>query len=468
MDVIQESITTTAVQDIFNAQRAFFQSGSTRSYAFRKKQLQRLRKSLKAHEAAIEEALYNDFRKPAFETFASEVGVLYQEISHTLSNLKEWMRPESVGTDLATFPASGKVHYEPKGVALIIAPWNYPVNLAFAPLIGAIAAGCCAIVKPSEETPHTAAVIEKIVKETFPENYIQVVQGEGALVVPRLMETVRFDHVFFTGSTTVGRIIAKQAAEKLIPTTLELGGKSPAVVMQDADLKATARRICFGKFLNAGQTCVAPDYLLVETAVKEKLIQELQRCITDFYGSNPQDSPDFARIVNDKHFQRLTGYLDQGDIIQGGQIDAHERYIAPTLLDNISMEDAIMQEEIFGPILPILTFEKLDDAIHSIRKNPNPLSLYVFTKSKATRTRLTQQLAFGGGCVNQTIVHLSVPDLPFGGIAQSGLGNYHGRASFMAFSHQKSMLNAKTWLDPKVKYPPYRPFLMKIMKWLWK
>jgi len=363
MEVAQESITTTTVQEIFNAQRAFFQSGSTRSYAFRKKQLQQLRKSLKAHEAEIQEALHNDFRKPAFETFASEVGVLYKEISHTLSHLKEWMRPESVPTGLVNFPSSGKIHYEPKGVALIIAPWNYPINLAFAPLIGAIAAGCCAVVKPSEETPHTAAVIEKIVQEAFPENYIRVVQGEGAEVVPKLMETVRFDHVFFTGSTTVGRIIAKQAAEKLIPTTLELGGKSPAIVMQDADLKATARRICFGKFLNAGQTCVAPDYLLVENAVKEKLVQELQNCITNFYGENPQDSPDFARIVNDKHFQRIASYLDQGDLIQGGQFDAHERFIAPTLLENVSMDDPIMQEEIFGPILPILTFGKLEEEI---------------------------------------------------------------------------------------------------------
>jgi len=468
MDVIQESITTTAVQELFSARRAFFQSGSTRSYAFRKKQLQQLRVSLKAHETAIEKALAQDFQKPVFETFVSETGFLYQEITHTLKHLKEWMRPERASTGLPTFPSSGKVYFEPKGVVLIIAPWNYPIHLAIAPLIGAIAAGCCAVIKPSEETPHTAAVIESVIKNAFPENYVKVVQGKGAEVVPKLMETVRFDHVFFTGSTAVGKIIAQQAAEQLIPTTLELGGKSPTIVARDADLSIAARRICFGKFLNAGQTCVAPDYLLVDAAVKEELVEELKKCIDDFYGEDPQASPDFARIVNDKHFKRLTKYLEQGTILKGGQTGVEERYIAPTLMDEISLDSSIMQEEIFGPILPILTFENLDEAVSIIRKNPSPLSLYVFTKSKQIREKFVHGIPFGGGCVNQTIIHLSIPDLPFGGIASSGMGNYHGKASFLTFSHQKSMLNAKTWFDPKAKYPPYRAALKKLMKLLWK
>lgn len=471
MDAIAIKSTTITEQEIkrfYTAKRDFFQSGQTRSYAFRKEQLKKLKSSIRAHEAAIMEALQKDFRKPALETFATEIGVLYQEIDHTIRHLKGWMKPTSVSASLVAFPASAKVHYDPKGVVLILAPWNYPVNLLFSPLIGAMAAGCCAFVKPAEETAHTAQVIEKIITSVFPSNYISVVRGDGAEVVPKIMTAIRVDHVFFTGSPAVGKLIAKQAAEKLIPVTLELGGKSPAIICADANLDVAARRICFGKFLNAGQTCVAPDYLLVEAKVKDKFVEKLKACITEFYSSTPKASPDFARIVNDEKFERLHQFLHTGTIITGGETDAAERYIAPTLVENVTFEDTIMQEEIFGPILPILTFSDLDDAIEKVRHNPMPLAFYLFTQKKSTEEKVLHALPFGGGCVNQTIVHLGTPDLPFGGVGNSGLGRYHGRESFLAFSNQKGILYAGTWLDPKQKYPPYKPMLMKLLRMIWK
>ncbi|HEY4651179.1 MAG TPA: aldehyde dehydrogenase family protein, partial [Pontibacter sp.] len=353
------------------------------------------------------------------------------------------------------------------GVALIISPWNYPLNLLLTPLIGAMAAGNCAILKPSEIAAHTAAVISRLITDNFDERYLAVV--EGGVQTSQQLLAQRFDYIFFTGSTAIGRVVMRAAAEHLTPVTLELGGKSPAIVAMDADLELAARRIAWGKFLNAGQTCVAPDYVLVQEDAKEEFIQHLNHCITEFYGQNPAASPDFARIINDQHFARLSAMLTQQHIRIGGQTDAATRYIAPTVLDNVTWEHKAMQEEIFGPILPVLSFEVLDEAIRMVNQHEKPLALYFFSASKDMQNRILREVTFGGGCINDTISHLANPNLPFGGVGSSGLGSYHGMASFNVFSHQKSVLHRGTWLDIPLRYPPYRnklKSLRKFFRWL--
>lgn len=443
-----------SITAIYTAQRSFFHSGATRSLSFRKAQLKKLKKVLKLYEAAILEALYADLRKHPMEAFGSEVGLLYDEIDHTLANLRDWMRPQPVTSPLLQYPSASMVYREPKGLTLLIGPWNYPFQLVIAPLIASIAAGNCAILKPSELAPATAAVTEAVIREAFDPAFVTVISGEGQAVIPAAMQH-RFDHVFFTGSIPVGRKILEMAAPHLTPVTLELGGKSPCIVDKSADMKTTARRIIWGKCWNAGQTCIAPDYILVQEQVMEPLTTQLKAAIRRFFGEDPQKSPDYARIINEKRFDQLTAYLQQGRVIAGGQTNRTERYIAPTLLADVPLDAPIMQEEIFGPLLPLIPYRTIEDALQIIARNPNPLSLYLFSKSRRMEKAFITQVPFGGGCINNTLVHFTNEELPFGGVGQSGMGRYHGRAGFEEFSQVKSVMKTATWLDVPVKYPPY-------------
>ena len=443
------------IGEIYAAQQAFFESGQTLPLSFRKTQLKKLKQGIKKYEKAILDALYADMRKHPMEAYGSEVGFAYTEIDHILSSLREWMRPQEVSSPLEHYPSHSKVIRSPLGLTLIIAPWNYPFNLLMGPLAGAIAGGNCAILKPSELAPHTAAVMEQLIRDTFDPAYITLLQGDGSQVIPELM-THRFDHVFFTGSIPVGKKILEMAAPHLTPVTLELGGKSPCLVDDKVNIKVAARRIIWGKYWNAGQTCVAPDYVLLHSRVKEVFIAAMQQAIVDFYGEDPAASPDYSRIINAKRFDVLQAYLKQGRIIHGGNTNRDDLYIAPTLLADVPWDASLMQEEIFGPILPVITFDELPQAVQMIRRHPYPLSLYVFTKRASTRKLFEEQVRFGGGCINNTLVHLTNPELPFGGIGPSGSGRYHGRYSFEAFTHPKGIMRSATWLDVPIKYPPFK------------
>ncbi len=452
------------VTDFENMQN-FFESGATRPYLFRKSQLQLLQSSIKKYEQQISEALYKDLRKNELEAYTTEIGFLYSEIKYTLKNLQNWMYPQTVPTPMVLQPSTSKIIRDALGISLIIAPWNYPFQLTIGPLIGAIAGGNCAVLKPSEFTPNTTEIIKKIIEETFPSNYVFFVEGDGAKVVPALLNENNFNHIFFTGSVAVGKEIAKLAATKLIPTTLELGGKSPCIVDDSANIKVAAQRIIWGKFTNAGQTCVAPDYVLVQENCKSELLKQIKLSIEKYYTQNPQQSPDYGRIVNEKRWEKLNNYLSNGTVIHGGKTDKADLYIEPTLIDVADSNIEIMQDEIFGPILPILTYKTKEEALNIVKQHSNPLSLYVFTGNKKVASFFTENLAFGGGCINNTIMHLANPDLPFGGVGNSGLGQYHGQYTFEAFTRPKSILQTATWIDPSIKYPPYKGML-KYLKWL--
>jgi len=453
---------------IFNAQKDFFNSQKTKSYDFRKAQLVKLKSLIKENEQQIMDALSKDFGKPPFESYVTEVGFLYDEINFILKNLRKWMRPKKVGTSLVHFPSKSKVIYEPKGVTLIVGPWNYPFQLLLAPAIASMAAGNTCIIKPPEETPHISNLINELIGKNFNEEYLAVVMGEGRVVVPELMENNRFDHVFFTGSVPVGRIVAQLAASKLVPTTLELGGKSPAIVDEKTNLTVAARRVSFGKLLNAGQTCVAPDYLLVHEKIKEEFVDELRATIMEFYGISPTESKDLTQIVNQKRYDTLKSYLKEGKIVFGGAFDDAKRKIEPTLVEGITENDKMFHEEIFGPILPIFTYSKNEEALEIIKKNPDPLAFYLFTSQSKTEKFFLERLRFGGGAINNTIVHLANPELPFGGVGNSGNGSYHGKSGFMAFSNEKSILKSGTWFDLRKKYPPFDKNSLKMIKFLMK
>jgi aldehyde dehydrogenase (NAD+) len=450
------------IGNLYKAQQSYFESGATKPYTFRKAQLQLLKKAIKKHEQEILDALYGDLRKHAMEAYASEVGFLYEEINHALAHLKIWMEPEEVTSPLMYYPSNSRVYKEPLGLTLIIAPWNYPFQLLIGPLIGAICGGNCAILKPSELAPFTAEIIEKLIKATFDAKYITVIQGDGGVVIPEAMQ-YRFDHVFFTGSIPVGKKIMEMAVPHLTPVTLELGGKSPCLVDEKVNLKVAAKRIVWGKFWNAGQTCVAPDYILVHKDVKEELVTALKEVITEFYGTNPATSEDYGRIINERRYAALCKYLEQGKVVFGGDTDKATRYIGPTLLEDVSWTDSVMQEEIFGPILPIIAYNDLPHAVQMIRQHPYPLALYLFTKSKKTEKVILEQVRFGGGCINNTLVHLANPELPFGGAGYSGMGSYHGIYGFETFTHRKGVMKTGTWLDVPVKYPPFKNKL-KVVK----
>ncbi len=451
-------------QSAFDLKRTYFDAGHTRTLAFRQKQLKSLLDGIRKHESEILQALHSDLAKSETEAFATEIGMLYAEINHTLRHLKTWMRKKSVATPLILQPSRSFVMYEPLGVVLIISPWNFPFQLSMAPLIGAIAAGNCMVIKPSEEAPATSKIIETLIANTFPKEYISVVNGPGHEVVPALMEQYDFNHIFFTGSPAVGSKIAQAAAKKLTPVTLELGGKSPAIVDATANLKVTAKRLTLSKFTNAGQSCVASDYLLVHTSVKKELIREIELAITSFYGSEPKTSPDYGRMVNEKRFDAVTAFLENGRIIMGGQSDKTERYIAPTVMDGINPDAPVMKEEIFGPVWPVLTWDSFDDILRITRENRYPLACYYFGTDKTLEKNMLEKIEFGGGCINNALVHLGNPDLPFGGVQSSGSGRYHGWYSFECFSHSKSVLKSATWIDPFVKYPPYTSFKLKLLR----
>lgn len=451
----------------FQQMQGYFFGGATADYAFRKEQLQTLKKAIQKYEKRIMDALFKDLHKSQEEAFTTEIGFLYAEISHAIKNLKKWMSKTSVSTPLFLFPSSSSIIREPLGVCLIIAPWNYPFQLLIAPLIGAIAGGNCAVLKPSEIAMHTSVVIAEMITEFFDEKFITVVEGDGAVVVPKLMNENRFDHVFFTGSIPVGREIAKLAAEKLVPVTLELGGKSPCIVDEDADIKVAAKRVVWGKFTNAGQTCVAPDYVLVHEKNKNELVEEMKKSINEFYGSEPIKSADYGRVINKKRLDKLKSYLSEGTVITGGDVNKEQLYFSPTLMENIAEEAPLMKEEIFGPILPVITFKEQSEALAIIHQNSHPLSLYYFGNNKEKEDYFITNVQFGGGCINNTLVHLANADLPFGGVGNSGVGAYHGKFSFDTFTRAKGILKTATWMDPAVKYPPYKGKL-KMLRWFFK
>lgn len=433
-------------------QRGYFQSGATRSLEFRRAQLIKLLEAIEAHEGLILEALHSDLRKSPQEAYASEIGLVLGEIRHAIRHLPTWMKAQRRRAPLMAWPAQGFIQPEPYGVALIIGPWNYPFQLLLAPMASAMAAGNCAVLKPSEFAPRTSGVIAQIISKAFPPNYITVVQGERETAEALLRE--KFDTVFFTGSTVVGRSVMTAAARHLTPVTLELGGKCPCLVCGDAPLDITARRIAWGKFMNAGQTCVAPDFLLVDRKIAAMLVEAIKREVRAFYGEDPQHSPDYGRIINRRHFDRLVGYLGSGRIAHGGQHDANDLFIAPTLLTEVPGDAPAMQEEIFGPILPVLEYERLDDAMTLLRDRPTPLALYLFTQDREIQKRVLAGTRSGGVCVNDTVTHILGHQLPFGGLGESGHGAYHGKAGFDCFTHQRSVLRRSFAFDSKLRYPP--------------
>ncbi|MBC3541803.1 aldehyde dehydrogenase [Rufibacter sediminis] len=455
------------LEALVHQQKTFFSSGQTRPLEFRRQILRRLQEAIEKEEAAIIAALAQDFGKPPFETYATEIAILLSEIKFLLRHLPQWVKLRKVKSSFLNFPSRDAIYAEPYGVSLVIGAWNYPFQLTLSPMLGAIAAGCCAILKPSELTPATSQLTARLIQENFPPEYLAVVQG-GPEVSQTLLE-LSFDKIFFTGSVPVGKIVAQAAAKQLIPVTLELGGKSPCLVDETANLAVAAKRIVWGKFLNAGQTCVAPDYLLVQESVAAPLLEHLAQTITEFYGSSPAESPDFARIINERHFNRLKGLLAQENVYAGGQTDAARRFIAPTLLSGVTWEHPIMQEEIFGPLLPVLTFQTLPEAIAQVNAQPKPLALYFFTENGKAKEAVLTRTSSGGACINDTISHLTNPFLPFGGVGTSGHGNYHGKASFDAFSHQKSILMKPSRPDLPLRYPPYADklgWIKKAFRWL--
>jgi len=438
------------------ALRRLSDSGATRPYAWRRDALERLRQSVLQHEGPINRALAADLGKSVEETWVTETGFLLTEIRHTLQHLKQWMRPEKVRTNLLNLPSSSAIYREPLGVVLIIGPWNYPLQLLLAPLVGALAAGNTAVLKPSELAPATAEVLGRIIGRAFRSDEVLLLEGDGATVLPPLIRSFRFDHIFYTGSTLVGQKIYALAAEQIVPVTLELGGKSPCVVCADADLKVAARRIAVTKFSNAGQMCVAPDYVLVHASVYDAFVAQLKATILEFFTDEPDRSGHYGKVVNERAFRRLTAYLQEGTLLYGGRHHEATGYIEPTLIGAVSADSAVMGEEIFGPLLPLLQWERFEEAVALIRRNADPLAFYVFTQSSVDAERWIAAVPFGGGCVNNASWHLTNPNLPFGGRGNSGIGAYHGRHSFDTFSHRKSVMKTPTWFDPDLKYPPFK------------
>lgn len=450
------------IKKIILKQEAFFKTGKTKDISFRLESLKKLKKAIKENENEISDALKKDFNKPAFESYETEIGMLYDEINFFTKHIPSWSKPKKVRTTITNFLAFSYIYPEPYGISLIIAPWNYPFQLTISPLIGSISAGNCSVLKPSEFTPNTSKIISKIIKDNFEEGFITTIEGDAE--VNKLLLDEKFDYIFFTGSVNVGKIVMEKASKNLTPITLELGGKSPCIIDKDTNLALTAKRIAWGKFLNAGQTCVAPDYLLIDKNIKQEFINAMGKYIKEFYGNEPQKSPDFPRIVNEIHFERLSKYLEKGNILIGGQTDKKDCYIAPTLIDNVNWDDPIMQDEIFGPILPMIEYDNLNYAIESINSRPKPLALYIFSNNKNFQDKILLECSSGGCCINDTILHLASPYLPFGGVGNSGIGSYHGKATFDTFTHYKSVLKRSFLVDLALKYPPYNEKNLKQLK----
>jgi len=452
--------------DLLSRQKKYFEKKNTVNLDFRISQLIKLKNVIKKNEKFILDALYLDLRKSEYESYTTEIGFLYYSLTHIIKNLPRWSKSKKVKTPLLNFGAKSYIYSEPYGSVLIIGAYNYPFQLVLEPLIGAIAAGNCAVLKPSEFTPNVSFVIKRIIEDNFDPEFISVVEG-GKDVTSFLINSP-FDYIFFTGSTVVGKIIMEAAGNNLVPITLELGGKSPCIVDYSTNIDYTSQKIVWGKFLNAGQTCVAPDYVLVHNKIKESLINKMKEKIKLFFGIKPEDSKDYARIINERHMNRLIELVDKSKIIVGGEYDTENLYFSPTLMDNVNWDDKIMEEEIFGPILPIIGYEDLDLVIKEINKRPKPLALYLFTENKKVETKILENISFGGGCINDTITHLTNPNLPFGGTGFSGIGSYHGEHSFNTFSHKKSILKRRFKINLPFIYPPYSDLKLKIIKWFMK
>jgi len=444
---------------IFQSQKEFFNSHQTKDIAFRKDTLVKLKNLLKANEDQLYEAIYKDFRKGKFDTFLTELNLVYNEINFFLKNLEKLSKPKKVKTALSLQPGKSYIHYDSLGVTLIIGAWNYPYQLTLSPMVSAIAAGNTCIIKPSELPENTMHLLADLINNNFPSNYLYVVQGG----IPETTELLkfRFDKIFFTGSPKVGKIVYEAAAKNLVPVTLELGGKSPAIVTKSADLEVAAKRLVWGKFLNGGQTCIAPDYLLVEESVKPKLLQLMTEKLLE---TNYSDGAEhYTSIINKRNFDRVLGLVDESKVIYGGKYNADSLYIEPTIMDNVTWEDPVMQEEIFGPVLPVMTYNNYDEVLNKIIEVEKPLAAYLFSNNEEEKDKLLKLVSFGGGCINDTLMHITSDYLPFGGVGNSGIGNYHGEFGFLTFSHQKSVIEKTNWGEPDWKYPPYTD---KKMHWL--
>ncbi len=459
-------MTEQEIKSLVAKQRTYFQTGATLPVSTRIQALRRLYTAIRENEQEIHDALRNDLGKSNFESYMCETGLVLEEISYMVKHTRRFSREQRVRTPLAQFHSRSYKKPSPYGVALIMSPWNYPFMLTLSPLVDALAAGNTAVVKPSAYSPHTSDMILRILSQCFDPQYVAVVTGGRAENTCLLRE--HFDYIFFTGSQAVGKEVMRNAAEHLTPVTLELGGKSPCIVDQTADIPLAARRIVFGKYLNCGQTCVAPDYIYCHRSVKDRLIREVQKQIQKQYGSQPLDNPDYGKIINEKHFDRILGLIDETKLVQGGRSDRETLRIEPTVLDNVTFSDAVMQEEIFGPIMPILVFDNLDDVIRTINGMPHPLALYFFTSDKQAAKKVTSRCGFGGGCINDTIIHLATTEMGFGGFGESGMGAYHGKTGFDTFSHYKSIVDKKTWIDLPMRYQPYERLHEKMVRFFLK
>ncbi len=450
------------IQALVNAQRTFFQTGATLPLPARRAALKRLGEAVRAREADVSAALLSDLNKSPTESYMCEVGMTLSELGYVLRHLDHWAKDKLRPTPLAQFPAKSFTAADPYGVVLIMSPWNYPFLLAMEPLIGAIAAGNCCVVKPSAYSPAVSAVLRSLLAECFPAEFVTVVEG-GRAENQALLDQ-KFDYIFFTGSTAVGKEVMAKAAAHLTPVTLELGGKSPCIVDTTAKLNLAAKRIVFGKLINCGQTCVAPDYLLIHRRVKDRFLAYVKRWITVMYGTNALDNDGYVRMVNQKHYDRVMSLIDLNKVVFGGRGDPDTLKIQPTILDNVSPEDAVMQEEIFGPVLPVLTFDRVEEALDFVNTRPHPLALYLFSQDKQVQELFLRRASFGGGCINDTIIHLATSHMGFGGVGNSGMGSYHGRQSFDTFSHRKSIVQKSTLVDLPVRYAPYTPSKSKLLR----
>ncbi|PEJ56265.1 aldehyde dehydrogenase family protein [Bacillus sp. AFS002410] len=462
--ILESTYRASEITQLVNKQKAYFQTGITKTPKYRITQLKKLYKSIVENEEEIKQALKQDLNKSDFEAYMTEIGFTLKEISEAIKKIEKWMKPKKVKTPITHFGTKGYIYREPYGVTLIISPWNYPFQLAMAPLIGAIIGGNTAVIKPSELTPNTSKIIRKIIKELFDEDYITVV--EGGIAESTLLLQQKFDLIFFTGSVQVGKIVMEAASKNLTPLILELGGKSPTIVHSDANIQIAAKRIVWGKFTNAGQTCIAPDYIYVHDSVKQEFINALKNEIVHFYNDKPLLNNDYSKIISDRHFNRLVDFLKNGQVVHGGDYDLLTHKIEPTLITDINWDSPIMSEEIFGPILPILSYFSVDEVLNEINQHPKPLALYVFTEDKELAKKVIEKVPFGGGCVNDTLYHMANPNLPFGGVGESGTGNYHGEYSFSAFTHDKSVLLQTTKIDLKIRYHTTKNALRFIRKLL--
>jgi aldehyde dehydrogenase (NAD+) len=454
------------VETLLANHKTYFEKGETKNIDFRLKQLATLKKAVQDYEQEWMDALRKDLGKSVFEAYGSEVGFVLDSISFFMKNLKGWAKVKKVKTPLVHAGSKSKIYSEPYGTVLIIGPFNYPAQLVLEPLVGAVAAGNCVVIKPSEFTPTVSGVLTKMIGQYFNKEYISVVEG-GREETSALIHAP-FDYIFFTGSVEVGKIVMQAAAKRLVPVTLELGGKSPCIVDRDANIEVAAQRIIWGKFMNAGPTCVAPDYIIAHADIKEKIVKTMAKTIKAFYGENPHESKDYGRVVNERQFDRIVSLMDTDKVVTGGSFMREELYMEPTVMDNVTWDDRVMQEEIFGPILPVLEYRGLRDALKQINDRPKPLALYVFTENKEVEEQVIQGASYGGGCVNDTVTHLTNPYLPFGGVGTSGIGSYHGKNSFETFSHKKSVMKKSTKINFSFLYPPYSEkninLLKKVMK----